>query len=87
MRLHPLLIGFAAIVIFFLLALIFMWTPYAAVLSLPMAVAIYCLEIFVGILQAYIFTLLTCLFIGQSVAMGHHGHHDEAHGEGEGAHH
>ncbi len=66
-------------VIFFLLALIFMWTPYAAALALPMTVAIYCLEIFVGMLQAYLFTLLTCLFIGQGVAMGHHGHGDEAH--------
>lgn len=73
-------------VIFFLLALIFMWTPYAAALSVPMTVAIYCLEIFVGILQAYIFTLLTCLFIGQGVQMGHHGH-DDAHGHGEAAHH
>ena len=52
-------------VIFFLLALIFMWHPAAAAISLPMTVAIYCLEIFVGILQAYLFTLLTSLFIGQ----------------------
>jgi F-type H+-transporting ATPase subunit a len=70
-------------VIFFLLALIFMLHPGAAVISLPMTVAIYMLEIFVGILQAYIFTLLTALFIGQGVAMGHHAHHDdEAHGHG-----
>jgi F-type H+-transporting ATPase subunit a len=73
-------------VIFFLLALIFVWTPYAAVVSVPLAVAIYCLEIFVGILQAYLFTLLTSLFIGQGVAMGHHHHdaHEPAHGEGHG---
>lgn len=65
-------------VIFSLLAPIFMWHPAAAVLSLPMTVAIYCLEIFVGILQAYLFTLLTALFIGQGVAMGHHAHDHEA---------
>lgn len=67
-------------VVFFLLALIFMWTAGAAVFAVPLTVAIFCLEIFVGILQAYLFTLLTSLFIGQGVAMGHHAHHhDEAH--------
>lgn len=69
-------------VIFFLLALIFMLHPGAVVISLPMTVGIYVLEIFVGILQAYIFTLLTALFIGQGVAMGHHGHGDDEHGHG-----
>lgn len=65
-------------VIFFLLSLIFLLHPGAAVVSVPLAVAIYMLEIFVGILQAYLFTLLTSLFIGQGVAMGHHAHgHDE----------
>lgn len=63
------------LVIFFLLALIFMLSPAAVAISLPVTVAVYMLEIFVGILQAYIFTLLTALFIGQGVAMGHH--HDE----------
>jgi|APLak6261675434_1056106.scaffolds.fasta_scaffold03857_1 F-type H+-transporting ATPase subunit a len=73
------------LVVFFLLSLIFVWTVGAAAVSVPLAIAIYCLEIFVGILQAYLFTLLTSLFIGQGVAMGHHGHgHDDAHGE---AHH
>jgi len=56
---------------------LFMLHPGAAVLSVPMTAAIYVLEIFVGILQAYIFTLLTSLFIGQGVAMGHHGHGDD----------
>ncbi len=71
-------------VIFFLLALIFMWTPGAAAISVPLSIAVYVLELFVGMLQAYLFTLLTALFIGQGVAMGHHGH-DDAHAEG--AHH
>lgn len=68
-------------VLFFLLALIFMLHPAMAAFSVPITAAIYLLEIFVGILQAYIFTLLTALFIGQGVAMGHHGHSDahEAH--------
>lgn len=64
-------------VVFFLLSLIFVWTIGAAVVALPLTVAIFCLEIFVGILQAYLFTLLTSLFIGQGVAMGHHAHGDD----------
>jgi F-type H+-transporting ATPase subunit a len=61
-------------VIFFLLSLIFVWTVAAAAISVPLAIAIYVLEMFVGILQAYLFTLLTALFIGQGVAMGAHAH-------------
>jgi F-type H+-transporting ATPase subunit a len=64
-------------VVFFLLSLIFVWTIGAAAVALPLTVAIFCLEIFVGILQAYLFTLLTSLFIGQGVAMGHHAHGDD----------
>ena len=71
-------------VLFFLLGLIFMLHPALAVISVPMATAIYFLEIFVGLVQAYIFTLLSALFIGMGVAMGHHAH--EAHAE-EGGHH
>lgn len=48
------------------------------------SVAINLLEIFVAFLQAYIFTFLTTLFIGQSVVF-HHG--DEHHAEGAAAHH
>jgi F-type H+-transporting ATPase subunit a len=49
------------------------------------SVAIMCLETFVAFLQAYIFTFLTSLFIGQLVVHEHEhhegegGHHDEAH--------
>lgn len=49
------------------------------------SVAIMCLELFVAFLQAYIFTFLTSLFIGQLVVHEHEhhegegGHHDEAH--------
>jgi hypothetical protein len=40
-----------------------------------------CLELFVAFLQAYIFTFLTSLFIGQLVV------HEHEHHEGEGGHH
>ncbi len=48
------------------------------------SVAINLLEIFVAFLQAYIFTFLTTLFIGQSVVF-HHG--DEHHADQAAAHH
>jgi F-type H+-transporting ATPase subunit a len=44
-------------------------------ISIAGATAIMCLEVFVAFLQAYLFTFLTALFIGQLVT------HDEAHGE------
>ncbi len=75
-------------VIFFLLSLIFVWHVASAALSVPLAAAIYLLELFVAVLQAYVFTLLTALFIGQSVAMGHHGHegHSIDHSGGDAKH-
>jgi F-type H+-transporting ATPase subunit a len=42
------------------------------------SVAITMLEIFVALLQAFIFTFLTTLFIGQAVVFHHEGHHEEA---------
>lgn len=72
-------------VIFFLLSLIFVWHVGAAALSVPMTAAIYMLELFVAILQAYIFTLLSALFIGQAVALGQH-HLVDDHGGNEVAH-
>lgn len=44
--------------------------------------AITLLEVFVAFLQAFIFTFLTALFIGQAVLV----HHDEGHGTAEHAH-
>ncbi len=74
------------IVLFFLLALIFMLHPGMAVVSVPMAVGIYMLELFVAFVQAYVFTMLSALFIGMGVAMGHHEHEHAAHAEGSHAH-
>lgn len=64
-------------VLFFILSLIFVVNIGAAAVSIPLATGLYLLELFVAILQAYIFTLLTALFIGQGVALGHHHHHAE----------
>ncbi len=46
-----------------------------AILGVPIVPFVFlmmCLELFVALLQAYIFTLLTALFIGQAVADDHH---------------
>ncbi|MGM0547264.1 MAG: F0F1 ATP synthase subunit A [Bacteroidota bacterium] len=43
--------------------------------SVPLTVALYALKAFVGVLQAYIFTLLSAVFIG--MAAEEHGHHEE----------
>jgi F-type H+-transporting ATPase subunit a len=79
------------IVIFFLLGLIFMLGhPAVALVSVPFAIGIYLLELFVAFVQAYVFTMLSALFIGMGVAMGHHGHgepHDHGVADvGDGAH-
>ncbi len=49
------------------------------------SIAIMLLEIFVALLQAFIFTFLTTLFIGQSIVFHHHDDHDE-HAAGAQAH-
>jgi F-type H+-transporting ATPase subunit a len=72
------------IVIFFLIGLIFIMRNVAfAAVSVPFALGIYFLELFVALVQAYVFVMLSSLFIGMGVAMGHH---DQAHPEAEGAH-
>lgn len=64
------------IVIFFLLGLIFIMKSVAlAAVSVPFAIGIYFLELFVAFLQAYIFTMLSGLFIGMGVAIAHHDDH------------
>jgi F-type H+-transporting ATPase subunit a len=71
------------IVLFSLLGLIFIIGHVAvSVVAVPFAIFIYLLELFVAFLQAYIFTMLSALFIGMGVAMGHHDEHGhEEHAE------
>jgi F-type H+-transporting ATPase subunit a len=69
------------IVILSLIGLIFaLGSPFVALGSVPMALAIFGLELFVAFVQAYIFTMLSSLFIGAGLA--HHGHDEDhaAHG-------
>ena len=60
------------VVILSLIGLIFILkTIYVAPASVAFALFIYCLEIFVAFIQAYIFTMLTALFIGMSQHPAH----------------
>ena len=60
------------IVIYALISLIFVMQSVAwAGLAVPMALFIYSLEILVALLQAYIFTMLSALFIGMAVHQDH----------------
>ncbi|MBN2732998.1 MAG: F0F1 ATP synthase subunit A [Balneolaceae bacterium] len=71
------------IMIICMLGLIFIFTDFfgtavgvgSSLLVVPLTVALYVLKAFVGILQAYIFTLLSAVFIG--MAAEEHEHHEE----------
>ena len=54
------------IVIFFLIALTVLISPFIAPVSVAFALGIYLLEIFVALVQAYVFTMLSAVFIGMT---------------------
>jgi F-type H+-transporting ATPase subunit a len=69
------------IIILSFISLIFLFKSYAvAPVSVAFAVVMNCLELFVAILQAYVFTLLSAVYFGGAVEEHHHEeHHDEKH--------
>ena len=68
-------------VILALLGLIFAISVWVFPVSVALALAIFMLELFVAFVQAYIFTMLSALFIG--AAFAHHGDdHGDEHGHG-----
>jgi F-type H+-transporting ATPase subunit a len=77
-------------VILALLGLIFAISAWVAPVSVGLALGIFMLELFVAFVQAYIFTMLSALFIGAGLV--HHDEHGEGHddhgpaGHGEAAH-
>ena len=63
------------IIIMALISLIFIMKTYAITpVSIGLALFIYILEVLVAALQAFIFTMLTALFIGSAVEEPHHDH-------------
>jgi len=71
-------------VILALLGLIFSISAWVAPVSVGLALAIFMLELFVAFVQAYIFTMLSALFIGAGL-VHHEGHdeHETGHGHAE----
>ena len=70
------------IMILSIISLIFIFKNAAlGVVSVPLALFVSILELLVAALQAYIFTILSALYIG--IAVAEHGH-DDAHGHAEG---
>jgi F-type H+-transporting ATPase subunit a len=54
------------IVIFFLIALTILLSVWVWPVAVTFALGIYMLEIFVALVQAYVFTMLSALFIGMT---------------------
>ncbi|MBX2990741.1 MAG: F0F1 ATP synthase subunit A [Bacteroidetes bacterium] len=67
------------LVIVSLFGLIFLFNSWViGVTTAAFVVAINFLELFVAFLQAYVFTMLTCIFMGLGIQAGHGEHHGEA---------
>jgi F-type H+-transporting ATPase subunit a len=65
------------VVLLSLVGLIFFFKTYAVIpVSIAFSLFIYSLELLVAFLQAYVFTILTAVFVGLAIG---HGHHDEEH--------
>lgn len=65
------------ILVLALICLIFVFKAVASsAIAVPFAVFIYCIELLVAFLQAFIFTMLTALYIGMAIEEHHH---EEAH--------
>ena len=60
-----------SIIILSLIGLIFILSYAGAVIAVPFALFIYCLEIFIALLQAYIFTMLATLYINMAIHQDH----------------
>jgi len=57
-------VGHMMIAVFLGLA---MWSAYALVPLVGVAVLLYGLELFIALIQAYIFTILACVYIGEAI--------------------
>jgi F-type H+-transporting ATPase subunit a len=59
------------LIIFVFLGLILFLTPWLAIVSVPFAVVFWAFEIFVALVQAYIFAILTQVYIEMAINAGH----------------
>lgn len=71
------------LVIVSLFGLIFLFQSWAiGITTAAFVVAINFLELFVAFLQAYVFTMLTCIFMGLGIQAGHAAHAEHANNHG-----
>ena len=69
------------ILVLSLVCLIFIFkTVYAAAIAVPFVIFIFLIELLVAFLQAYIFTMLTAMYIGMASEEAHHDHHPAVEG-------
>ena len=69
------------ILVLSLVCLIFIFkTVYAAAVAVPFVIFIFLIELLVAFLQAYIFTMLTAMYIGMASEEAHHDHHPAGEG-------
>ena len=70
-RLFSNMVGGHVAILVFLGLMIIMQSEWIAIGAVPFAAAIYLLEIFVGFVQAFVFTLLSTVFIGMAAHPDH----------------
>jgi F-type H+-transporting ATPase subunit a len=69
------------ILVLSLVCLIFIFkTVYAAAIAVPFVIFIFLIELLVAFLQAYIFTMLTAMYIGMASEEAHQDHHPATEG-------
>lgn len=69
------------ILVLSLVCLIFIFkTVYAAAIAVPFVIFIFLIELLVAFLQAYIFTMLTAMYIGMASEEAHHDRHPATEG-------
>ena len=73
---HVVLLSLVGLIFFFKISSGVSGGLVVAPISVAFSVFMYCLELLVALLQAYIFTILTAVFVG--LAIGEHAHKHEA---------
>lgn len=78
---HVAIVSIIGLIFMFAAQLGQLWGWVAIGISIPLTVFIYMLKILVSFIQAYIFTMLSAVFIGMAAEEHHHDEHHGAHGE------
>lgn len=71
-RLFANMTGGHLVILTFIGLIFILQTHFVAIASIPLALFVYALELIVGFIQAYIFTMLSAVYIGMAVEKGHH---------------